>query len=83
MEKLQLIGGKILTADDLERMNEEEIKSRKKKYIQITHSGSRAIQTIEDAKEFIDSIEEYEVYAFRVVYLTEKEFENLPEFTGF
>ena len=59
---------------------EEEIA---KKYIQITHNGERVIQTPEEAASFIDMIEEGEVYAFRAVYLTEEEFNNLPEFTGF
>lgn len=55
----------------------------KKKFIQITHTGSKVVHRIEDAMAFVGTIEDGEVYVFRAVYLTEEEFQNLPEFTGF
>lgn len=51
----------------------------KEKYIQITYEGSVTVQNIADAKSFVESIEEGEVYVFRSVLLTEEEFNNLPE----
>lgn len=55
----------------------------KTKGIQISLNGEKAILTIDDAKKHIDSIEEGHPYVFRVVFLTEEEFNNLPKFEGF
>ena len=62
----------------------------KKTYIKVSDGGSHYIDTVEAAKDTLDYMVEccndsgkLDGYKFSTVELTEEEFNNLPDFTGF
>jgi len=49
-------------------------------YIKVSYEGSYCIMTI---KEAVSGGFEDSYYTFQPVFMTERQFKNLPEFTGF
>lgn len=54
----------------------------RKRYVRITHDGAHCIVQPDDVKDMVDS-EKPEDYTLTDTYLSEREFEDLPEFDGF
>jgi len=59
---------------------------RQQKYIRLEYDGTYCIMTPDDAMDYMDDCE-YEKdageYKYEEIYLTQDQFEKLPEFQGF
>lgn len=68
----------------LERYSDDGLGNERKRFVRITYDGSHLVVTPKDVQEHVGdgNLPEGE-YKLTDVYLSEQEFEKLPEFDGF